>query len=150
MNSGGGLKKKTLGPLCLFSLLFFSRFFLSFFLAYDFFIFSAEKVSSFLFFLYFLQIFLLLALVSEFINCFLRSRCSMEIPDDIGRDSWDWVGRTLAGVPEEASHWTRFHWALLVSGSRGLGHVALSPGSWFFLSLFLVFFLSLDPTSSAH
>ena len=37
--------------------------------------------------------FLLLALVSEF-NCFLRSRCSMEMwcPDDIGRDSWDWVG----------------------------------------------------------
>ena len=36
---------------------------------------------------------LLLALVSEF-NCFLRSRCSMEMwcPDDIGRDSWDWVG----------------------------------------------------------
>ena len=32
-------------------------------------------------------------LVSEF-NCFLRSRCSMEMwcPDDIGRDSWDWVG----------------------------------------------------------
>ena len=36
---------------------------------------------------------LLLALVSEF-NCFLRSRCSMEMrcPDDAGRDSWDWVG----------------------------------------------------------
>ena len=35
----------------------------------------------------------MLALVSEF-NCFLRSRCSMEMrcPDDIGRDSWDWVG----------------------------------------------------------
>ena len=35
----------------------------------------------------------MLALVSEF-NCFLRSRCSMEIwcPDDTGRDSWDWVG----------------------------------------------------------
>ena len=33
------------------------------------------------------------ALVSEF-NSFLRSRCSMEMwcPDDIGRDSWDWVG----------------------------------------------------------
>ena len=31
--------------------------------------------------------------VSE-LNCFLRSRCSMEMwcPDDIGRDSWDWVG----------------------------------------------------------
>ena len=36
---------------------------------------------------------LLLALVSEF-YCFLRSRCSMEMwcPDDVGRDSWDWVG----------------------------------------------------------
>ena len=37
--------------------------------------------------------FFLLAIVSEF-NCFLRSRCSMEMwcPDDIGRDSWNWVG----------------------------------------------------------
>ena len=37
--------------------------------------------------------FLLLALVSEF-SCFLRSGCSMGMwcPDDIGRDSWDWVG----------------------------------------------------------
>ena len=27
-------------------------------------------------------------------NCFLRSRCSLEMrcPDDIVRDSWDWVG----------------------------------------------------------
>ena len=27
-------------------------------------------------------------------RCFLRSRCSTEMwcPDDIGRDSWDWVG----------------------------------------------------------
>ena len=35
----------------------------------------------------------MLALVSEF-NFFLRSRCSLEMwcPDDIGRDSWDWVG----------------------------------------------------------
>ena len=35
----------------------------------------------------------MLALVSE-LNCFLRSRCSMEMwcPDNIGRDSWDWVG----------------------------------------------------------
>ena len=57
-----------------------------------FFHFSEEKVS--FFFLVFLsKIFLLLALVSEF-NCFLRSRCSMEMwcPDDKGRDSWDWVG----------------------------------------------------------
>ena len=45
------------------------------------------------FFLVLSNIFFLLALVSEF-NCFLRSRCSMEMwcPDDIGRDSWDWVG----------------------------------------------------------
>ena len=40
--------------------------------------------------------FLFLALVSEF-NCFLQSRCSMEMwcPDDLGRDSWDWVGPLL-------------------------------------------------------
>ena len=55
--------------------------------------FLKKKVSSFLLFLYFFQIFFMLTLVSEF-NCFLRSRCSMEMwcPDDIGRDSWDWVG----------------------------------------------------------
>ena len=38
---------------------------------------------------------LLLALVSELnCRCFLRSRCSMVMwcPDDIGRDSWEWVG----------------------------------------------------------
>ena len=52
-----------------------------------------KKVSSFLFSCISFKYFLLLALVSEF-NCFLRSRCSMEMwcPDDIGRDSWDWVG----------------------------------------------------------
>ena len=36
-----------------------------------------------------------LASVAELnFTCFLRSRCSMEMscPDDIGRDSWDWVG----------------------------------------------------------
>ena len=36
-----------------------------------------------------------LALVSEFnCRCFLRSWCSREMwsPDDVGRDSWDWVG----------------------------------------------------------
>ena len=35
----------------------------------------------------------MLASVSE-VDCFLRSRCSMEMwcPGDIGRDSWDWVG----------------------------------------------------------
>ena len=44
-------------------------------------------------FVFLSNMFLLLALVSEF-NCFLRSRCSMEMwcPDDIGRDSWDWFG----------------------------------------------------------
>ena len=40
----------------------------------------------------------MLALVPEF-NCFLRSRCSMEMwcPDDTGRDSWDWVGSPAWG-----------------------------------------------------
>ena len=58
-----------------------------------FFHFSEEKVSSFLFSCISFTCCLLLALVSEF-NCFLRSRCSMEMwcPDDPGRDSWDWVG----------------------------------------------------------
>ena len=102
-----------LGPSFLFFLLFFSR--VSFFSCYlffhfftfcsflhflffnvfHFFIFFEEKVSSFLFSCNSFKYFLLLALVSEF-NCFLRSRCSMEMwcPDDIGRDSWDWVGPT--------------------------------------------------------
>ena len=50
-------------------------------------------MSSFLFSSISFKYFSLLASVSEF-NCFLRSRCSMEMwcPDDIGRDSWDWVG----------------------------------------------------------
>ena len=58
-----------------------------------FFHFAEEKVSSFLFSCISFKYFFLLASVSEF-NCFLRSRCSMEMwcPDDIGRDSWDWVG----------------------------------------------------------
>ena len=58
-----------------------------------FFYFSEEKVSSFFLLVFLSNIFQLLALVSEF-NCFLGSRCSMEMwcPDDIGRDSWDWVG----------------------------------------------------------
>ena len=40
----------------------------------------------------------MLALVSEF-KCFLRSRCSMEMwgPEDIGRESWDWVGPPALG-----------------------------------------------------
>ena len=58
-----------------------------------FFHFTEEKVCSFLFSCISFKCVLLLALVLEF-NCFLRSRCSMEMwcPDDIGRDSWDWVG----------------------------------------------------------
>ena len=101
--------------LLFFPTFFFSRFFV-FFLAFYFFIFShflfissffdflmlftfffhlvpKKKVSSFLCSCISFKYFLLLALVSEF-NCFLRSRCSMEMwcPHDIGRDSWDWVG----------------------------------------------------------
>ena len=105
-------KGTPLGPLFLFFLLFFLPFFV-FFLAFYFFIFCVhffifdfsmfsifffhffrrKKVSAFLFSCIYFKYFLLLALVSEF-NCFLRSRCSMEMwcPDDIGRDSWDWVG----------------------------------------------------------
>ena len=108
------VKNQFLGPsrvvtplghlLPFFPTFFFSRF-LSFFFFYffvfsfffcsflHFLIFECFSFSCFSFFLYFFQIFFLLALVSEF-NCFLRSRCSMEMwcPDDIGRDSWDWVG----------------------------------------------------------
>ena len=74
-----------------FFLLSIFSFFLSFF--FLFFISSQEKVSSFLFSCISFKYVSLLASVSEF-NCFLRSRCSMEMwcPDDIGRDSWDWVG----------------------------------------------------------
>ena len=77
--------------LFIFHFLFISSFFD--FLMFFIFHFSPRKSFFFSFFLYFFQIFLLLALVSEF-NCFLRSRCSMEMwcPDDTGRDSWDWVG----------------------------------------------------------
>ena len=73
---------------------FFVHFFIfRFFNVFHFVIFSKEKVSSFLFSCTCFKYFLLLALVSEF-NCFLRGRCSMEMwcLDDIGRDSWDWVG----------------------------------------------------------
>ena len=98
--------KTPLGPLFLFFLLFFYFFsfflifcsFLHFFYFLMFFIFLVQfflkkKISSFLFSCISFKYVLLLALVSEF-NCFLRSRCSMEMwcPDDIGRDSWDWVG----------------------------------------------------------
>ena len=61
--------------------------------SFSFFIFLKKKVSSFLFSCISFKYVSLLAFVSEF-NCFLRSRCSMEVwcPDDMGRDSWDWVG----------------------------------------------------------
>ena len=86
---------------CLFSCFLFFHFFIIFcsflhlliFQRFSFFIFPKKKVSSFLFSCISFKYFLLLALVSEF-NCFLRSRCSMEMwcPDDTGRESWDWVG----------------------------------------------------------
>ena len=73
--------------------LFISSFFefLMFFIF--FFHFSEEKCLLFFFLVFLSKYVLLLALVSEF-NCFLRSRCSMEMwcPDDIGRDCWDRVG----------------------------------------------------------
>ena len=95
-----------LGNLFFFFLLFFFRFCLSLFVAFYFFIFShfcsflhffnvfhflfsfwpTKKFLLFFFLVFLSNIFLLLALVSEF-NCFLRW-----CPDDIGRDSWDWVG----------------------------------------------------------
>ena len=110
-----GSESTPLGPLFLFSsflflhflsffllfifdifihFLFISSFFFDFFSVFQFFHFSKEKSFFLSFFLYFgRKYFLLLASVSEF-NCFLRSRCSMDMwcPDDIGRDSWDWVG----------------------------------------------------------
>ena len=77
------------------SFIFLFLFISSFFDFQKFFIFHFFRRKSFFFsfFWYFFQIFFLLALVSEF-NCFLRSRCSMDMwcPDDRGRDSWDWVG----------------------------------------------------------
>ena len=86
---------------CLCFFLFIFSFFLIFcsflhFLMFSIFFFHFFRRKKFVlfFFLVFLAIFFfLLALVSEF-KCFLRSRCSMEMwcPDDIGRDSWDWVG----------------------------------------------------------
>ena len=74
-----------------FSPVFFPFFHFTFFFSF-FICFGRKKFLLFFFFLFFFQICLLLALVSEF-NCFFR-RCSMVMwcPDDIGRDSWDWVG----------------------------------------------------------
>ena len=105
---------------CLFFFLFIFSFFLifcsflhlfDFFNVFHFFIFSEEKVCSFLFSCISFKYFLLLAIVSEF-NCFLRSRCSMEMwcPDDIGRDSWDWVGQPAW---ERACFNSRVGWRLL-------------------------------------
>ena len=83
---------------CLFSCFFHFCSFLHF-LIFECFSFSLfnffrrKKVSSFLFSCISFKYVSLLANVSEF-NCFLRCRCSMEMwcPDDVGRDSWDWVG----------------------------------------------------------
>ena len=75
--------------------LFFS-FFLSFHLFSLFVIFLFFFEIVFLLFSVFVSVYVpLLAFVSGFNKrCFLRGRCSMEMwcPDDIGRDSWDWVG----------------------------------------------------------
>ena len=67
--------------------------FLIFLMFFIFFLFSEEKSVFFSVSCISFKYVLLLALVSEF-NGFLHSRCSMEMwcPDDIGRDSWDWVG----------------------------------------------------------
>ena len=84
-----------MGLFSFFSLVFFFPFhvpFLFFNLSFFLFSFSQEKSFFFSVFLVFFKYVLLLALVSEF-NCLLRSRYSMEMwcPDDVGRDSWDWV-----------------------------------------------------------
>ena len=85
-------------PFSFFSLVYFvfefPFSFFNFYFSFSFFFVSQEQNFFFSIFLVFLfKYVLLLALVSEF-NCFLRSRRSMEMwcPDDIGRDSWDWVG----------------------------------------------------------
>ena len=74
--------------------LFISSFFWIFYcFSLSFFHFSEEKSFFFSFSFISFKYVLLMAFVSEF-NCFLRSRCSMEMwgPDDMERDSWDWVG----------------------------------------------------------
>ena len=81
-------------PLSCFSFIFFHVFcFVSFFL--------------FSFCISFKNV-LLLALVSEF-NCFLRSRCSIEMwgPDDTRRDSWDWVGLARVRASFNSVEWGR-------------------------------------------
>ena len=86
---------------CLFPCFLFFHFFSFFcsflhffdFLMFFIFHFFRRKSSSFLFSCISFKYFLLLALVSEF-NCFLRSRCSMEMwcLYDTARENWDWVG----------------------------------------------------------
>ena len=111
-------------PFFVFFLAFYIFIFVHFFICekcfpFSFFIFSEEKVSSFLFSCISFKYFLMLALVSEF-NCFLRSRCSMEMwcPDDIGRDSWDWVGPPAWG--ESMLQLPRVGWRLLACLKRSL------------------------------
>ena len=116
------VKETPLGPLLpFFSFLFFSRFFVFFLLFFHFslFLFISSFFDFSMFFIFISSIFpkkqfllfffsciyfnfFLLALVSEF-NCFLRTRCSMEMwcPDDIGRDSWDWVGPPVKTEPPQ-------------------------------------------------
>ena len=78
-----------------FSLVFFFSFFLDLFMFSSFFFhfYVKKKVSSFLFSCISFKYILLPTVASEF-NCFFRCRCSMEMwcLDDIGRESWDWVG----------------------------------------------------------
>ena len=89
-----------MGPLLL-SCSFFPFFFLIFLFHFLFSFFLKKKVSSFLFSCISFKCVLLMALVSEF-NCFLRSRCSMEMwcPDDIGRDGPPAWGRACFNSPE--------------------------------------------------
>ena len=51
------------------------------------------RVNPFFHFSFFLFFFFIFSFFC-FKRCFLHSRCSMEMwcPDDVGRDSWDWVG----------------------------------------------------------
>ena len=84
----GPSRGTALRPLFLFCSSVFSSFFFFFFLDI--------VLLFFPFFCFFKNVFLYFlfrALVSEF-NCFFHSRCSMKMwcPDDVGRDSWDWVG----------------------------------------------------------
>ena len=81
------------GLFSCFSLFLHVFFFEKIFFPFSYFLFLKKCI---FFLLLFVKYMLLPAFVTEF-NCFLRSRCSMEMwcPDDTGRDSWDWVGRVL-------------------------------------------------------